>query len=159
MDVPLCTDGMLEDVLLQYKNTVFRTAYAYLKNRSDAEDITQEVFLRYVKSRPSFTDENHQKAWFIRVTINCSKSLLASAWFRRTGPLEEEDWVFDNDAQSDVFNTVMSLPPKYRVVVYLYYYEEYPVKEIAVLTSRKESTIQSQLMKARALLKEALGEP
>ncbi len=139
----------------KYKDTVFRLAYAYTKNRADADDVFQEVFLRYFKANPEFKDHNHEKAWFLRVTINCSKKLLTSSWFKRTVPMDE-NISFNLEEKSKMFYAVMALPKKYSVVVHLYYYEDYSIKEISDITGLKETTIQSQLMRGRNMLKEAL---
>ena len=112
----------VEDVIHQYQNTVYRIALAHCRNTSDAEDVTQEVFLRYLKKTPAFTGEGHLKAWLIRVTINVSKSLLSSAWREKTVPLDEHSAISTDDPVSiDTYHAVMSLPEKYRTVVILYY--------------------------------------
>jgi RNA polymerase sigma-70 factor (ECF subfamily) len=151
-----------EDSLLQvierYKNTVFKVAYTYCKNTSDADDIFQEVFLRYFRRKPDFTDAEHEKAWFIRVTINCSKKLLLSSWFKRVKTLEDETLIFETAEQSELYYAVMDLPLKYRAVVHLYYYENYKIKQIAELTAQKETTVSTQLQRARQLLKTKLRE-
>lgn len=77
------------DIIERYKDTVFKIAYAYCKNKSDSEDVFQEVFLRYFRKGPVFKDTDHEKAWFVRVTINCCKKLLLSSWFRKVLPLED----------------------------------------------------------------------
>lgn len=144
-------------IIERYKDTVFRVAYAYLKNRSDADDIFQEVFLRYFRKRPAFCDADHEKAWFIRVTINCCKKLLFSSWFKRTGPLDE-GISFETAEQSELFYAVMELPLKYRAVIHLYYYEDYNIREIAGITAQKETTVSTQLQRARQMLKNKLRE-
>lgn len=154
-DVSLCADDNVNRVFEDYKDTVFKIAYNYTKNRADADDIFQNVFLRYFRNNPVFKDKNHEKAWFIRVTINCSKKLLTSAWLKKTSPLED-NIKFETKEKSDLFYAILSLPAKYRIIVHLYYYEDYSIKEIVQITGRKQPTIQSQLMRARAKLKEAL---
>lgn len=141
----------------RYKNTVFKVAYTYCKNRSDADDIFQEVFLRYFRKNPVFADETHEKAWFVRVTINCCKKLFFSSWFRKTAPLDETI-AFETVEESELFYSVMELPLKYRTVVHLFYYEDYSIKQIAGLTGRKETTISTQLQRARQLLRTRLKE-
>ncbi|MDP4181252.1 MAG: sigma-70 family RNA polymerase sigma factor [Bacillota bacterium] len=141
----------------RYKNTVFKVAFTYCKNRSDADDIFQEVFLRYFKKKPVFADEVHEKAWFIRVTINCCKKLFFSSWFKKTAPLDETI-AFETMEESELFYSVMELPLKYRAVVHLFYYEDYSIKEIAELTNQKETTVSTQLQRARQLLRTKLKE-
>lgn len=144
-------------VIERYKDTVYKIAYTYCKNRSDADDVFQEVFLRYFRSKPAFFSDEHEKAWFVRVSINCSKKLLLSSWFRRTAPLEE-NLSFETPEESDLFHAVIALPLKYRSIVHLFYYEGYKIKEIAKLTSQQETTVATQLQRARQLLKTRLKE-
>ena len=85
----LRTNDSVDEILDTYGRMVYRLAYARTKNRYDADDVMQEVFLRYIRSGKEFADEEHRRAWLIRATINCSKTLLSSAWFRKTSPLED----------------------------------------------------------------------
>ena len=129
-------------------------------NIHDSEDVLQDVFFKFIKTSPNFNDENHEKAWFIRVTINRCKTLLASAWFKRTLSLNMD---IPNDIEKDsekfdLFTSVMNLPSKYKIIIHLYYYEDYSVKEISTILAIKESTIQSQLMRARSILRKNLEE-
>ncbi len=141
-------------------DTVFRVAYSYLKNRADAEDVMQETFLKLYREQPAFESGEHQRRWLIRVAVNEAKSLLRSAWFRRTVPLEErlDAPVFDRPEQSELFDQVMALPKQYRLVIYLYYYEGYQAKEIGQLLRTNLSTVQTRLMRARGLLQKSLKE-
>lgn len=144
-----------EIILKNYSEMIYRLALSLLKNRSDAEDVFQEVFLRLVKKNPVFESEEHCRAWLIRVTVNCCKNVRRCAWFRRTVPLEDAP-VFDTPEEADVCSAVFELPPKYRVVIHLYYYQDMPVKQISEALHLKESTVTSQLCRARALLKQKL---
>lgn len=146
------TDDHINDVLLKYSNMVYRLALSRTKNISDAEDIMQEVFLRLVKKAPEFESEEHRKAWLIRVTVNCSSKLHNSAWFRRTVPLEEE-LKFETAEKSEIYYAVMELPLKYRTVIHLFYYEDLPIATISDTLSIRESTVKSQLLRARQLLR------
>ncbi len=153
----------IERILQKYSKMVYRLAYARTKNRADAEDLLQEVFLRCLKSNVQFNSDEHCKAWLIRTTVNCSKNLLTSAWFKRTillkNPVEdpaESDEGVPGEEKSEVFYAVLDLPEKYRMVVHLYYYEDYSVAEISEILSRKESTVKTQLYRARELLKQKL---
>ena len=143
----------------RFSTDVFRMAYARTNNKTDAEDITQETFIKYMKETKPFEDENHVKAWLLRVTINQSINLVTSAWYRKSTAMEEADAIAKElEEKSDVYDAVMKLPEKYRVVVHLYYYEGYSVQEISSILKIKESTIKSQLKRARAKLKEMLKE-
>lgn len=155
--IPLNTpDGQSAEALFdRYGDMVYRLAFLRAKNRYDADDILQEVFVRYLRYAPVFRDEEHCKAWLIRATINRTNSLLSSAWFRRTAPLDD---TLSTEMQetSEVYGAVMKLPRKYRTVIHLYYYEDYSTSEIARILSQKEATIRSRLHRARALLREEL---
>ncbi len=132
----------------------------YLGCRADAEDVMQETLLKlYLEPKP-FESREHRQRWVFRVASNECRKLLRTPWKRRTGPLEDADEaaVFDQPAQSELFQEVMSLPPKYRAAVYLYYYEGYSVKEIAVLMHALPSTVQTWLFRARGQLKLKLKE-
>lgn len=142
-----------------YKDRLFAIAFHFCKNKADAEDILQTVLLKYYRSETAFQSEEHLRNWLIRVTINEAKRLLISPWRKRTAPLEEyAAAIFPMQEESDLFLAVMALPQKYRIVIHLYYYEEYSVREIAQLLDIKETTIQTRLMRARKKLKETLQE-
>ena len=136
-------------------NTV--AAYAMVKNKEDAEDIAQEVFISYVKAKPAFESAEHEKAWLLRVTINRCKSFFRSAWQRKTTGLEDDfpDTPFTPD-ETAVVEAVNRLPKKYRQVIYLYYIEGYATGEIAAILEMPQNTVLSQLARARKLLKTAL---
>lgn len=149
----------IEFVLQKYANMIYRLAYVRTKNRADAEDLLQEVLLRYLKTSTPFNNDEHCKAWLIRTTINCSKNLLGSAWYRKTVFLADspkDNTSVQENGKSDIFYAVMDLPSKYRVLVHLYYYEDYSVSEISSLLNRKEATVKTQLHRAREMLKQRL---
>ena len=135
----------------RYSDMVYRLAFARVKNKYDADDILQEVFLRFIKAKNKAINEEHTKALLIRITINCSKSLLTSSWFKRTEPLSENLSV--QDESFDTLDAVLRLPQKYRTVIHLHYYMGYSVDEIAALLKSKPSTVKSQLHRARKMLK------
>lgn len=152
-------DISIEELLKRYSSMVFRLAFSKTRNKSDAEDITQEVFLKYMKYKKNFNDEEHRKAWLIKVTLNTSKTLLMSAWFRRTTAMEEaDDIVTELNEKSEVYYAVLKLPAKYRQIVHLFYYEDMSVESISKITGIKLSTIKSQLHRARLMMKELLKE-
>ncbi|MEQ8200551.1 MAG: sigma-70 family RNA polymerase sigma factor [Syntrophomonadaceae bacterium] len=151
----LRTDDCIDEVINKYSELVYRLAYARVNSKSDADDIFQEVFIRYVRKNPEFASEEHRKAWLIKVTINCSKKLWSSAWFRKTTPLED-GVAFEMQETSDLHNTMAGLPIKYRTVIHLFYYEDLSIEEISNILSIKPSTIRTQLTRARAMLKDVL---
>lgn len=155
----LCAEDL--SVIEKYSDMVYRLAYSLVKNPHDAEDIHQDVFVRYILKRPEFESEDHAKAWFLRVTINLCKNFWKTAWKQRVvksldydfedaeADMEEENWVID---------VVKQLPQKYRVVIHLFYYEELSIEEISHVLKTKPSTVRTQLTRARKRLKELLKE-
>lgn len=150
-------EKILEKNINKYKNMVYRLAFTYLKNSHDADDITQEVFLKYVTLDKTFQSDEHLKSWLITVTINHCKNLLKSSWFKKTQPLDE-NIQFEQQKNSNLYHAVMTLSKDYRTVIYLFYYEDYSTKEIASMLGKNESTIRSHLARARKKLKNILLE-
>lgn len=146
-----------EAVVRRYADTVYRLAYARTGSREDAEDVFQEVFLRYVRKKPTFQDEEHRKAWLIRVTVNCAKSLRGSFWNRRTEGLNE-NLVFDSVKDYDLYYELMRLKPQEREVIHLFYYEDMTSKQIAQALGISESAVRTRLTRARKALKEFMKE-
>lgn len=146
-----------EQIIQTYSDMVCRLAFARMGTKEDADEVYQEVFLRLLKKRPVFESEEHCKAWLLRVTVNCSNTLLTSLWKKRTVGLEE-DLPFEEEESLELYSELSRLPQKYRDVIHLFYYEELPVSEIAEILRRKESTVRTQLTRARAMLKEILEE-
>lgn len=142
-----------------YGDTVYKIAFAYCKSHADAEDVYQDVFTKYFQHSELFESNTHEKAWLIRVTINCSKSFLRSSWHKRIILLADyqEEAVLTEDS-NDLLEAVLKLPVKYREVIHLYYYEGYSTKEIALLLNRKETTIRTQLQRGRDILRLHLKE-
>ena len=151
----------LNRVIDLYSDMVKRLCMVHLKNEADMEDIFQIVFLKYYKSNLSFEDESHEKAWFIRVTINACKDLLKNFFRRKTIPLEDYiSQVHHEDTKEYRFilEAVLALPEKYKNVIYLYYYEGYSVEEISQILKKKVNTVYTLLSQGRHLLKEKIGD-
>ena len=159
------------EAMRKYANMVMRVALNYCRNKYDAEDITQNVFCKLVKIASDtksksngvleFNDEEHLKRWLIRVTINECHTLFVTPWHKRTSYLEDEniqEKVYRQEEKSELYEVVMSLPRKYRMVIYLYYYEEYSTKEIGEILDIKEATVRAQLMRGREKIKRKLKE-
>ncbi len=142
------------EAFYKYSDMVYRLAFARVKNKYDADDILQDVFLRFIKAKEKVNNEEHAKALLIKITINCSKSLLTSSWFKKTEPLSETLSV--SDETKETLDAVLRLPQKYRTVIHLHYYCGYSVDEIAKILSTKPSTVKSQLHRARQKLKVSL---
>lgn len=141
-----------------YADTVKRICMVHLKNYSDTEDIFQNVFLKYTLSSAVFKNDEHEKAWIIRVTVNACKDLLKNFFRSRTVPLDEAVSlpVKENDDNREVLEAVLNLPPKYKDVVYLFYYEGYSAVEIGKILGKNVNSIYTLLARARKLLKEKL---
>lgn len=154
--------GSAEEMFEKYADMVYRIAANYCSNRWNAEDIVQDVFVRYMKRQPDFESEEHEKAWFVRVSVNCSKSLLSGFWGKRVVPVGEYHdsdipaACFADEENGEVFAAVLKLPPRYRIVLYLHYYEGYSVNEIAKLLGTTPNNISARLSRARKMLKRYL---
>ncbi len=147
----------------RYADMVYRLALSQMKNKHDAEDLFQEVFVRLVSNVEKLESWEHVKAWLIRVTINCAKKHFDLYWNKNVDYIEDEERIRGEEAYEPppdhpVREAVGKLPPKYRMAVHLYYYEELSVAEIAEQTGQKEGTVKSQLHRAREMLKELLEE-
>lgn len=150
-------DDSTERVIAHYADMVYRLALARSGTKVDAEDIFQEVFLRYVKKQPRFAEEEHRKAWLIRVCSNCASNLWRSPWRKHTQALDESLAVETPERQS-LQAELQKLPPQYREVIHLFYYEELSLEEISSILKRKNATVRTQLTRARALLRTYMKE-
>ena len=143
-----------------YSDMVYRIAFQCCQNQADAEDIMQNVFLKLYLHRGDFKDEEHRRKWLARVTANECRSLLRSPMKRRRVNFSALDnmpsSLSEDPEQTEVYCAVMELPERYRSVIYLYYYEEYPIREIAEILDIRETTVQTRLMRARGKLKSRL---
>ncbi len=142
-----------------YADMVRRICLVHLKNMHDTEDVFQNVFLKYMLYKDSFENEEHEKAWLVRVTVNACTDWLRSLSRRRWIPLESllEEGNAPDNASWEVMEAVLQLPEKYRRVIYLFYYEGYSAVEIAGILGKKENTIYTWLSRARGILREKLG--
>ncbi|WP_191396432.1 RNA polymerase sigma factor [Flavonifractor sp. An306] len=144
----------LRQVMERYGDMVYRLALAQTHSSHDADDVFQEVFLRYLRAAHAFREEEHRKAWLLRVTVNCCKKLHGSFWRRHTVALSEA-LPAQNSDEGELLGLLEGLPPKYRAVLHLYYYEGYATEEIAAILGRSPGTVRSQLSRGRALLRDA----
>lgn len=149
----------VQDVVQKYSPSIIRLAYTYTKNLQDAEDIAQDVFLTYLMKQPNLKNEEHEKAWLFRVTMNKSKDLVGSGWFKLRAPLSENIGLHPNTDQicSDLLQVVLKLEDKYRIPIHLYYYEDYSIKEIAKMLKARPSTVATWIDRGRVLIKKKLG--
>lgn len=150
-------NSFIQLAVSKYSKTVARTAFSYLKNTSDAEDITQEVFLSLLQSNMEFKEDEHLKAWLIRVAINKCKNHLKSGWFRNKADFPE-DLSYMPEEESYVLQAVLSLKEKYRMPIHLHYYEGYSIKEISQILDAPAATVGTRLARGRKELKKIIGD-
>lgn len=147
------------DILIErYRDNLFAAAFNVCKNAADADDIVQETFLQYYITTKKFESEQHIRAWLIRVAINKAKNVTRTFWRRNKISIEDymETLTFETPESADLFETVMQLPEKYRIVIHLYYYEDYAVSEIADILKLSESNVKTRLSRGRAMLRKEL---
>ena len=151
---------LYQEMVKKYADTVYRIAINYTKSGFDADDVVQNVFLKLYTQDKLVQDGEHLKRWLIRVSINECKNLLAAFWRKNVVSIEEENYepVFSTPEKSDLYDAVMELPIKYRIVIHLYYYEGYSSKEIASLLNIREQAVRTRLVRGRKMLKQQLKE-
>ena len=153
------TETTFTDAAERYLDMVYRIALNWFRTPADAEDAAQTVMMKLWQSDTDFSDSQHLRRWLVRVTLNVCKDMTRSSWRRHTVPLEElPEPVFSDEAHREVFREVMTLPAKYRVPLYLYYYEGYSAGEVGELLHLNVSTVQTRLARARGKLKVKLTE-
>lgn len=156
------TKERLEQLFSEYYKLVYRVAFAQVKNHADAEDITQEVFIKVMKHDMQYESMEHEKAWIIRITMNQCKDLLKSKWKKTSVGMdsvsEAERGYYSNPyvEQDETLWAVLSLPEKYKNCLYLFYYEDYSIKEIAESLEMQENTVKTNLRRGREILKKIL---
>ena len=154
-------DEKFEWMVESFKNTVYGIAITHTGNTADAEDVFQEVFSICFDKNPRFANEEHCKAWLIRTALNCSRRVSLSSWRKKTVPLDAAENVgfsFALPEENLVFDALKKLPPKYRRVLYLFYFEELPSDEIARTLKLKPGTVRMQLLRGRELMRNSLKD-
>lgn len=153
------SESEVNHAIEKYADMVWRICCYHLKNQEDAEDVFQTVFLKYMLKEKVFSDEEHEKAWLLRVSINACKDLLKSFFRRNVVSLEvlNEMEAEATKEHREVLEAVLSLPGRYKDVIYLHYYEGYSAAEIGRILGKKENTVYSLLSRGRGILKEKLG--
>lgn len=143
----------------RYKNHLFAAAFHICKNAADAEDAVQETFLQYLITETQFENEQHIRAWLIRVAINKAKDISRSLWRNKSVPLEDymAELTFETPESEILFEQVMRMPEKYRIVIHLFYYEDYSVREIAGILNLTENNVKVRLNRGRKLLRKKMG--
>ncbi|MDR0324940.1 MAG: RNA polymerase sigma factor [Oscillospiraceae bacterium] len=142
---------MIEEIFGRHHKTVYRVCMLYLKNPADAEDMTQNVFLNLLDKKPSFQSGEHEKAWLVRVAVNACKNDLRS--FRRKNVPLPPTLAAPETETGETLALVLALPGKYKMPLYLHYFEGYSAVEIAKMLKTREATVRSWLMRGRNLLR------
>ena len=159
MNEPRRASGEMEQIIDRYQNMVYGLALAKTNSPADADDVFQEVFLACFQSGKTFRDEEHRKAWLLRTTVNMCRRVTASAWRRKTVPLEEQEEVsvrFREPEENLVWEAVQKLEEKYRLPVYLFYFQELSTEEIAKALGIRSGAVRMRLSRGRDMLREML---
>lgn len=136
-----------------YGKMLFKISMVYLGNKEDAEEAMQEVFYKLLYKSPHFNENEHEKAWLIRTMVNYCKDMLRSSWRKSVVKMEDIEPYYSNSTDLGIMEELLKLPPKYKAVIHLHYYEGYSVREIAVMLEVKESAVKMRLQRGRQLLK------
>lgn len=165
----LSRDQVVEELMTNYGQEVLQLVYTYVHDAPLAEDLTQEIFIKCYKALSTYQGHSSLKTWLWRIAINHSKDYIKS-WYKKnvdvtetkvlaealeTGDLLEQ--VVQNSEDEALFDIVMTLPVKYRELIYFYYFEDYSIQEIANILSLNNNTVKTRLRKASSLLQKALG--
>lgn len=144
----------------RYRDMIYRLALNRCGDPQEAEDAAQDVLLKLCTTRRAFADEDHLRAWLVRVTINCCNSRLRAPWHKRRAHPDElpEQPVFDDPASRELYDVLLRLPQQYRVVLYLFYYEDMTTQQIADALRLSQNAVTTRLTRARAALRAAYGE-
>lgn len=148
----------IKELVDKYSSLIFRISYCILCNRDDAEDAVQETFLRYLTKAPEFNSEEHRKAWLIKVSANISKNMLMFRIKRDAADIDEIKDIGIRESDFGVFEIIMGLPAKYKIVLTLYYVEGYKCREIAEIVNISEEAVRKRLQKGREMLKKEMEE-
>lgn len=150
----------VQQLIERYQNSLYAAAFNTCQNQMDAEDVVQETFVQYYTSRKEFESEQHIRAWLLRVVINKARNINRTFWKKNKCSLEDYmgTLTFPDSHSRDLFEEVMKLPDKYRIVIHLFYYEDYSVREIADILKLSESNVKVRLSRGRALLRDSLKE-
>jgi RNA polymerase sigma-70 factor (ECF subfamily) len=151
-------ESIIENAVTEYTQMVLNIAFTYTKNTYDAEDIAQEVFLALYRNIWKISSKEYMKAWLIRVTINKSKNYMKTAWIRKRSDMPDIQDNTSPSETSDLLNAVLSLDEKYKIPIYLMYYEGYSIKEISQILKTNPATIGTRLKRGREVLKNKLGD-
>lgn len=144
----------IEKIMDDYGNTLFRICLIMLGNSHDAEDAVQETLIKYLQKTPDFNDKEHEKAWLIKVASNKCKDMLRFRARHATIDIESICEFMQDSSDSGILEALMTLPEKFRIILVLYYVEQYKTDEIAKMIGKSSSAVKMRLQKGRRLLKE-----
>lgn len=163
-------DGLIDEIMIRYGQEILQLVYSYVRNKETAEDLTQDIFVKCYKSLHTYSGKSKLRTWLWRIAINQCKDFLKS-WHHKNvetaGDKLEwsssanesiEQMVIQKEEDTQLVSVIMMMPVKYREVIYLYYYENLPIKEIALVIGVSENTVKTRLRRAKVLLKERLEE-
>ena len=149
----------LQRIIDKYAKYIYRIAFTYLRRETDAEDIVQEVLMKYCINEKPYNSEIHEKNWIVRVTLNCCHNVRYSAWRKHTVALENSEEIkFETEVQTDLFCSVDKLKEKYKTVIQLFYFEDMSIKSISEILNISEANVKTRLRRARSMLKIDLEE-
>lgn len=151
----LLTEEEIIDIYNRNVDTIYRVCFLYMKNKSDTEDMVQTTFIKLIKSNKKFESSEHEKAWLIRTASNNCKNNV-SHWFRKNINIDYINEVSEDIKDDTTISLILSLPDKYKSIIYMYYYEGFSTKEISNILDMKESTVRSNLSRGRLLLKDII---
>ena len=154
----LTSCGNVSAALEKYSGMVYRICFMYLRNKDEAEDAFQDIFLRYIQANRHFESDEHEKAWLCKVSFNRCKDILRSFRFKTTSLESIAEPYYENSEEGAVLEAVLKLPTKYKDVIYFHYYEGYTAAQIAKILKCGENAVYSQLSRGRQMLKERLGD-
>lgn len=149
-----------DQIVSKYADMLYRVALSYTRSQHDAEDVVQNTFMKLLVKKPVFESDGHIKKWLIQVAVNECRNLWNTYWRKHVDSLDtmSVEPAFEEERHREVYDAVMALPGKYRIVVYLYYYEGYSTKEVGEILGMKDATVRTKLARARKLLRMDLSE-
>lgn len=146
------------DMYEKHAKTLYGVCLLYLKNKDDAEEAVTESFIKLMESKPVFENDSHEKSYLIKIAVNTCKNLLKSGWRKNVVHDEDVLMYMTTSEEESIMEEILSLPPKYRVIIYMYYYQGYKAQEIADIMNISLSAVLSRLSRGRKRLKDILTE-
>ncbi len=145
-----------DEVYNRNVDSIYKICFLYLKDKSDVEDFVQNTFIKYLRYKPVFENLDHEKFWFIKTATNLCKNHFKS-WYKKNIVLDDQFEVPFSDNDKDILEIILSLPVKYKYLIYLHFYEGYKLNEIAKIFNKNESSLRTDFSKAKKILKERMG--